>query len=170
MLGVKVILHPTNFSEHSAHAFHFACSLARENNAKLIVAHVAPRLPSCAPVGAEGMVLCPDKLSEEKRARVRRTLYAVKPPENCELEMEHVYREGNVVEELLKIARETHADLTILGTHGRTGFSRLLSGSTAEQMVRRAPCPVLTLKLPLEESEDESEWESVVDATCAQHA
>jgi nucleotide-binding universal stress UspA family protein len=49
---------------------------------------------------------------------------------------------------ILRVAEEIHADLIVMGTHGRTGLGRLLMGSVAEQVVRRAPCPVLTMKAP----------------------
>jgi nucleotide-binding universal stress UspA family protein len=47
------------------------------------------------------------------------------------------------------VAREINANLIVLGTHGRTGLARLLMGSTAEQVVRKASCPVLTVKTPI---------------------
>jgi universal stress protein A len=56
--------------------------------------------------------------------------------------------EGDPAEMILRVAEEVHADLIVMGTHGRTGLSRLLMGSVAEQVVRRAPCPVLTMKAP----------------------
>jgi hypothetical protein len=61
--------------------------------------------------------------------------------------------EGDAVTEILRVAEEAPADLIVLGTHGRTGLARLLMGSVAEQVVRRAPCPVLTVKAPLEGKE-----------------
>jgi len=48
----------------------------------------------------------------------------------------------------LKIAREKKIDIIVIGTHGRTGIDRLLFGSTAEKVVRKAPCPVLSVRLP----------------------
>ena len=53
---------------------------------------------------------------------------------------------------ILNVAQETGAGLIVMGTHGRTGLERLLMGSVAEQVVRKAPCPVLTVKTPLRES------------------
>jgi nucleotide-binding universal stress UspA family protein len=58
--------------------------------------------------------------------------------------------EGDAVDEILRVARDADADLIVLGTHGRTGLGRLLMGSVAEQVVRRAPCPVLVVKAPAE--------------------
>jgi len=56
--------------------------------------------------------------------------------------------EGDVATEILRLAQETGSDLIVMGTHGRTGLARLLMGSVAEQVVRKAPCPVLTVKTP----------------------
>jgi nucleotide-binding universal stress UspA family protein len=56
---------------------------------------------------------------------------------------------GDPAAEILRVAQAVKADLIVLGTHGRTGLGRLLMGSVAEQVVRRAPCPVVTVKAPL---------------------
>jgi nucleotide-binding universal stress UspA family protein len=56
--------------------------------------------------------------------------------------------EGNAAPEILRVAEESHCDVIVLGTHGRTGLARLLLGSVAEQVVRRASCPVLMVKGP----------------------
>jgi nucleotide-binding universal stress UspA family protein len=60
--------------------------------------------------------------------------------------------EGEPAREILRAAAETNCDLIVLGTHGRTGFRRLLLGSVAEQVMRRADCPVLTVNRPVQES------------------
>jgi nucleotide-binding universal stress UspA family protein len=56
--------------------------------------------------------------------------------------------EGDPVTQILRIAGEENCELIVMGIHGRTGLGRLLMGSVAEQVVRRAPCPVLTVKMP----------------------
>jgi nucleotide-binding universal stress UspA family protein len=55
---------------------------------------------------------------------------------------------GEPAEEIIRFAKEENVDMIVMGTHGRTGFSRLLMGSVTEQVVRGAPCPVLTIKQP----------------------
>jgi nucleotide-binding universal stress UspA family protein len=57
-----------------------------------------------------------------------------------------VLREGPTVDEILNAARETSADVIVIGTHGRTGLPHVLLGSVAERVVRRASCPVLTVR------------------------
>jgi nucleotide-binding universal stress UspA family protein len=65
--------------------------------------------------------------------------------------VERHVRDGDPSEEILAVARETRSDLIVMGTHGRTGVGRLLMGSVAEQVMRRATCPVLTVKTPVPE-------------------
>jgi nucleotide-binding universal stress UspA family protein len=141
MLPVHTILHPTDFSERSQHAFWLACSLARDYGARLIVLHVVP-VP--AVVYGEG-VLPPNP--EELLAAAREQLNRLPAP-RADVRAERQLADGDAVEEILRIAREAGADLVVMGTHGRTGVGRLLMGSVAEQVVRRASCPVLTVKAP----------------------
>jgi universal stress protein A len=63
-------------------------------------------------------------------------------------DVEHVVLKGTPYEEISRFAEENKIDLIVIGTHGRTGLDRMLFGSTAEQVVRYAPCPVLTVRLP----------------------
>jgi nucleotide-binding universal stress UspA family protein len=65
--------------------------------------------------------------------------------------LEHQLRQGDPANEILRVAQEIPCDIIVLGMHGRTGLGRLLMGSVAEQVVRRAPCPVLTVKAPFPE-------------------
>jgi nucleotide-binding universal stress UspA family protein len=60
----------------------------------------------------------------------------------------HRLERGEASAQILKIAAETKADLIVMGTHGRGGLSRLLIGSVTEDVMRKAPCPVLTVKSP----------------------
>jgi len=66
--------------------------------------------------------------------------------------VEHRLEEGDTAKVILDVALEIGAGLIVMGTHGRTGLGRLLLGSVAEQVLRKAPCPVLTAKFPLAEA------------------
>jgi nucleotide-binding universal stress UspA family protein len=139
MLTIRTILHPTDFSERSEHAFHLACSLARDHGARVVLLHVVS-----IPVAAyEGVVLPPP--IEEATEDAKRRLSQMEP---AGIPVEHRVAEGDAAEMILRVAEEVHADLIVMGTHGRTGLGRLLMGSVAEQVVRKAPCPVLTMKAP----------------------
>jgi nucleotide-binding universal stress UspA family protein len=142
MLAIRIILHPTDFSEQSTYAFRLACALARDHNARLIVLHVAT-----APVVAYGEGVLPvdlDLYAQEAAAKLDK----VQPPD-LQVQVEHrLLVEAEPVSEILRQAAEEPCDLIVVGTHGRTGFRRVLMGSVAEQVVRKATCPVLTVKTP----------------------
>jgi nucleotide-binding universal stress UspA family protein len=146
MLTIKTILHPTDFSNNSAFALQLACSLAQDYGARLVVLHVA------APpviIYSEGVVP-PDP--ESDREALRQNLLEV-PPWDPKVAVEHQMVEGDAATEILRQAVATNANLIVMGTHGRKGLTRLLMGSVAEQVVRRAPCPVVTVKTPLSQTQ-----------------
>ena len=141
MLPIRTILHPTDFSEYSGYAFRLACALARDYGARLVVLHVA-----APPVVVYGEGVLPPA-PEDYQERLRGQLQQVVSPDP-KVPVEHRLVEGDAVTEILRLAEETKCDLIVMGTHGRTGLGRLLMGSVAEQVVRKAPCPVLTVKTP----------------------
>jgi nucleotide-binding universal stress UspA family protein len=145
MLPVRTILHPTDFSERSNYAFRCACSLAQDYGARLVVLHVYTPLVVGSP---EGVFVQSD--IEDKEAL--REQFQQLQPRDPSVQMECRIVEGDSATEILRAAEETKCDVIVLGTHGRTGLSRLLLGSVAEQVVRRALCPVVTIKTPLREA------------------
>jgi nucleotide-binding universal stress UspA family protein len=143
MLPINNILVPTDFSERAKHAFHMAAALARDHRAALTVLHVReiPALPF-AEFGAVPPVDLPT------REELMKKLEEFEPADES-IDVEFVVADGEPGEEIVRVASERHCDLIVMGTHGRTGLSRLLMGSVAERVMRRAPCPVLTLKAPV---------------------
>lgn len=141
MLSIQKILHPTDFSERSQSAFQLACSLARDHGARLIVLHVAaPAARLYGDVAAE--------VADESRIREQfNRLTEVRAPDPNVL-CDHDFKVGDAADEILKAAAEQHSDLIVMGTHGRSGIGHLLMGSVAEKVVRKAPCPVVTVKSP----------------------
>ena len=143
MLTIKTIPHPTDFSDRSDYAFALACSLAGNHGARLVVLHLASR-----PVIStrEGVVpLEPEWYEETMTARLQE-----RRPGNPAIPVEHRSLFGDdPAAAILQQAPDMKADLIVMGTHGRTGFDRVLMGSVAEAVVRKAPCSVLTVKLPL---------------------
>jgi nucleotide-binding universal stress UspA family protein len=142
MLPVRTILHPTDFSEHSNHAFRLACALARDYRAKVIVLHV---MTPAVVAFTEG-VIPPD--IDNLRERSREELYRVQPRDS-RVPIEYRLVEGDPGPDISRVASETNADVIVLGTHGRSGLGRLLMGSVAENVIRHAPCPVVTVKTPV---------------------
>lgn len=145
MLSFRTILHPTDFSECSNYAFQVACTLARDPGARLVLVHVTSNLVVAVPF----VTIPPDPV--DIREQLQKQLAALQPSEPG-LQVERHLREGDPATEILRLAQETHADLVVMGTHGRTGLGRLLVGSVAEQVLRKAPCPVLTVRTPLSQS------------------
>lgn len=142
MTRFTTILHPTDFSECSGHAFEMACVVARDYGAKLLVQHV--RQPPAAIQGE--VVVFPIEVPGETEA-ARDRLHAVLPSESG-IVVEHHLTVGDPVSEIVELASRKRCDLIVMGTHGRSGLSRLILGSVAEQVLRKAPCPVLMVKTP----------------------
>jgi nucleotide-binding universal stress UspA family protein len=138
------ILYPTDFSPGSVEAFRYACALARDCDARLVVVHALE--PAVAMVGEAALV--PTDINELREV-AQKQLDAVQPTDPS-VRIERVFREGPAPAVILDVADEFRADLIVMGTHGRTGLKRLLMGSVAEMVLRRARCPVLTVREPAE--------------------
>jgi nucleotide-binding universal stress UspA family protein len=141
MRTIKTILHPTDFSRHSDYAFRLACSLARDHGARVVALHV---VTPPAVVYGEGVLASWPQGSE---AQAQNQLSLLQPPQG--VQMERRLGHGDAATEILRVAGETGCELIVMGTHGWTGLGTLPMGSVAVQVVRRAPCPVLTVKTPL---------------------
>lgn len=140
MKRFHVILHPTDFSPGSAQAFRYACDLARDYDIRLVVLHV---VQPTTPMVVDGVVI-PDEKTETDDAAWKQ-LDAMRP-EGSSVRLEKQLREGPAVLTIIEAAHDLQADLIVMGTHGRTGFGRFVIGSVAEEVVRKASCPVLTVK------------------------
>jgi nucleotide-binding universal stress UspA family protein len=168
MLPLATILHPTDFSEHSEFAFRLACALASDYKARLIVLHVIS--PSEASYGGllEPTEKGPDNEEVKRSLReMEKSHWRLPCPTTLLVEVakeklrqlesqadrvrvESQVMEGDPVDLILRAAKETNCDIIVMGTHGRTALARLLVGSVAESVLRKAPCPVLTSKAFLE--------------------
>ena len=146
MLPIKTILHPTDFSDSARYAFRLACSLAKDHGARLIVMHVPPA-PRVSLYEGVPIVQQLDESEAETAAR----LHSLKP-NHFKLAIDYRMEKGIPAEEILRVAKESKCDLIVMGTHGRTGLTRLLMGSVAEQVLRHSNCPVLIVKSPYSET------------------
>ncbi len=139
------ILHPTDFSECAVDAERHAVRLARELDGELILFQALVE----APLYGEGLLNMREaqKIYDAQRKWAEDTLEArCGQLKQSGLKTRWRLEVGAPFEEIVKAAEEEHADMIVMGTHGRSGLNRLLLGSVAERVIRLAPCPVLTVR------------------------
>ena len=147
MLEIKKILVATDFSEHSRVALGYAAALASAFGAEVVLCHAVPTpdILSQLPPGGEGYFPPNFTETQEQAAREEGQRWLSEAGvSNSRL----IVTNGKPFVEIIRIAREEKADLIVLGTHGRGAFAHMLLGSVAEKVVRKAPCPVLTVRDP----------------------
>src|SRR5262245_3971654 len=150
MLPIRTMVHPTDLSEQWSHAFEFAGALARDCDARLVLLHIA------APAETAGeAVLVPVHADNQLELRDK-VLRSTEP--HADHAVEQPFAQGDAATEILRVAQEERADLIMMSSHGRTGLGQL--GSVAEQVVRKAPCQVLTVEVPPLDTQafDETLW------------
>ena len=139
MVPTRHILYATDFSAASLAAFQVACSLSREPGCQLLVLHVL--VPPATVLEMEQAFLAP----EERFKHAMDELLRLRPAEEGTL-TDYLLRQGEPAEEILRTAEERDCDFIVLGTHGRSGLGRVIMGSVAEAVLRRATCPVITMR------------------------
>jgi nucleotide-binding universal stress UspA family protein len=148
MIDLRRILVPTDFSKHSENALAYAAAFAEKFDAELYLLHVVQDLALFVP---EAVTVAPPVTPpvEQLTAAVREALDRVIDSHHLRRFTVHAeVREGSPFYEIVRFAKEQEIDLVIMGTHGRTGLIHVLLGSVAEKVVRKAPCPVLTVRHP----------------------
>ena len=138
-----IILVPTDFSTASDAALPQAEALAKQKSASLLILHVEE--PPLAYGSGELYYGLPDPNSE----RILKMLEDVRPTDQT-VAFTHRLTMGDPAGEIVRIAAEEGVEMIVLGTHGRSGLTRMLMGSVAEAVVRRAPCPVLVYRVAAE--------------------
>jgi len=147
MIKLQKILCPIDFSENSLEALRYAAHTALKENATVYLIHIVdsrvydyggpiyePVMPAMKPV-----------IDQASKDQLRDKLLE-KVPKEIKGRVETVVSFGVPFVEIIKAARDYDIDLIIMGTHGRRGISHMLIGSVAEKVVRKAPCPVLTVR------------------------
>jgi nucleotide-binding universal stress UspA family protein len=148
---MKRILVGTDFSPESHLALAHALRIARRLDATLLIAHAGTVIePTAAALAPESAVLVEyQKIVAEHEVESRsRLAELVREVQAQGLAAEEHLIDGFADTALRDAAEALDADLVVIGTHGRTGLKRILLGSVAERVVRRAPCPVLTVRPP----------------------
>jgi universal stress protein A len=133
------ILFATDFSPASEAALQYATSLAHDAGATLLILHVE-ELP--LPYAGSEVYLTQLPYPDPE---LRKRLESIVPADRS-VRCQHRIVQGMPGEGIVRVAQDERADLIVIGTHGRSGLSRVLMGSVAEAVMRRASCPVLTIK------------------------
>ena len=147
MKPFKKILVPTDFSVHSAEALRYAADLSKRYEGSLLLLHVYQPVAYALP---DGYVLYTEKQFAAMMSEFENQLEKAKADAlaagatRVETRMFH----GVASTDIVGLAGREDFDLIVMGTHGRTGVKHVLVGSVAERVVRKAPCPVLTVHLP----------------------
>jgi len=149
MIEIKKILCPTDFSDFSRRALDHALAMAKWYGAEVSVLHVIPKVlmpPEAYPYLTEPLLPDPQARERALEELGRFVHHAREIGVSTEVRLE----EGDAVEEILKLSKQMPAHLVVMGTHGRRGFERLVLGSVAEKVLRKATCPVMTIGKELE--------------------
>ncbi|MFN3739947.1 MAG: universal stress protein [Thermodesulfovibrionales bacterium] len=147
---VKKILLPTDFSEGSKNALPYAVELTKQYNASLYMIHVIYDINQASGLHVPHVNL--DQLYSEIESVAKKELERFGLEELRGMNVQREVLRGVPYEEIVKYAEKNQIDLIVIGTHGRKGLEKIFFGSTAEQVVRKAPCAVLTVRLPKKSS------------------
>ncbi|MHB8111180.1 MAG: universal stress protein [Syntrophorhabdaceae bacterium] len=153
MFSPKKILVPTDFSEYSDAALNYAIDIAKKSGAKLYLLHVIGLIQTCA------VDYCFDQgtLDELEKRSAESALDMMKRqlelfPDAKSVDITTDIKQGVPYEVILAEQKDTGADLIVMSSHGKTGLFHHLLGSVAEKVMKKAACPVLLIRRPLDES------------------
>jgi universal stress protein A len=146
MATIKRILFATDFSKASARALEEAVKLAKQNQAEILVTHVIEPAPYVAGEEfASGEIYA--KLEEvakrEAQASLAKLMQQLK---RAKVKAQSLLLRGSAHDQIVKAAKSKKASMIVIGTHGRTGLSKLFMGSVAGKVVSSAACPVVTVR------------------------
>jgi len=148
MIKLKNILCPLDFSENSQEALQYAIHLMlKDDDATLYLVHVVDSrvFDYSGPMYEQEVPLMKVELDQSTREQLEKKLLA-EVPEKIQNRVETTILFGVPFLEIIMAARDKNIDLIVIGTHGRTGLAHMIIGSVAEKVVRKAPCPVLSVK------------------------
>ena len=145
---IKKVLVPIDFSDYSKSALKYAVNFAKSFNAEIILVYVVEPV-IYPPDFSMGQIAMPS-ITTEWYDRAKDELQKLAKSEIKEIaNVKTIIKTGKPFVEIIETAKEENIDLIIIATHGHSGVEHILFGSTAEKVVRKAPCPVLTLREPI---------------------
>jgi nucleotide-binding universal stress UspA family protein len=144
--GIRRILHATDFSPASARALNEAVKLATQNRAALLIVHVIE--PTSYVAGdefgsAEIYTKLQDIAERDAKTSMSKLLGRLK---KSNIKAQGLLLKGFAYDQIVKAAKSKKANMIVIGTHGRTGLSKLFMGSVAGKVISLATCPVLTVR------------------------
>lgn len=146
MISIRNILCPIDYSVYSEMALKYAIEFAEKYQAKLYLMHVLDiRVYDINNPELYNINIVDEETIEKLRERLLR---CVNEDTRGRISVEALIIQGVPFAEIIKVSKEYRIDLIVIGTHGRTGLSHAIMGSVAEKIVRKAPCPVLTIRHP----------------------
>ena len=149
MIRLNRILYATDFSDISLCALPYAKSFAREYKAELHCIHVVDEAyQSWIAMSGEGLPIGPIVQEVLDTAEQQMKAFRSKHLSDIDTPVVTKIASGRPFMEIIRYAREANVDLIVLATHGRSAIRQALIGGTAEKVVRKAPCPVLTIRHP----------------------
>lgn len=145
MFQIKKVLCPLDFSEVSLHALNYALAFCEKCDCPLLLLNIVEPImaPTDFSFGPVTSIEIEDRLLQKAKISLADLLQKIG---NHAFPITTRIEKGRPYMEIIRVAREEACNLIVIGTHGYTGLTHALLGSTAEKVVRVAPCPVLTVK------------------------
>ncbi|MGR3301283.1 MAG: universal stress protein [Candidatus Scalindua sp.] len=143
MINIKNILCPIDHSDCSKEALKYAVSFAIKDNSKLYLLHVI----DIRAFDESITTMTPQIPDDETLKRLKTKLLDCIPEEiRDDMDVEALVVQGIPFVEIISTAKKDDIDMIVIGSHGRTGITHMMMGSVSEKVVRKAPCPVLTVR------------------------
>lgn len=145
---IKKVLVPIDFSDYSKSALKYAVNFAKSFSAEIVLIYVVEPViyPPDFSMGQIAMPSMNSEWDERAKEELQKLAKSEIPGESI---VKTIIKTGKPFVEIIETAKEENIDLIIIATHGHSGVEHILFGSTAEKVVRKAPCPVLTLREPI---------------------
>jgi len=143
-IKINKVLCPMDFSDTSAHALDYALAFAQAHNAQLLLLHVV-EIPAYTSLD---LPIATETIQQFNMIATKNLQDVVDKVKKSYANVKSHLATGRVFYEVIQLSKEQAVDLIVVGTHGRSGIAHMLIGSEAEKIVRKAPCPVLTVKHP----------------------
>jgi nucleotide-binding universal stress UspA family protein len=145
MIEIRRILCPTDFSDCSRRALDHAVAIAKWYESAITLVHVSPIVPLAAYAPGSGVVPSANLSPDERQSLLTSMKQFAEAEAGPNMRFDYILAEGATATQILNAAETLASDLIVIGTHGRSGFERMMLGSVTEKVLRKAVCPVLSV-------------------------